>query len=231
MGNPSGEPIEDADLVGVGLTQLEIVAFGIGDLSGLEYCLDLTSIDLSDNAISDISALATLVQLETVVFQRNQISDLSSLSELLNIATLNVAENLLTEISPLNGLAALRILDLDDNEIESLASLENLTALREVGVANNLIEDARPLALNTGFGFSDSIDLLGNLLSKISVCESIPTLEDRGVVVLSDVICPGVIFGEVLDAQTGDPILCAVALPVGSLFTATIGPTGLDGEY
>ncbi len=223
---PAGEAINDTDLVGVGFTSLEIVGFGVDDLSGLKYCLDLTSVDFSDNLISDISPLASLEQLETVILERNQISALTPLSGLPNLTTLNAADNLVADLSPLSGLATLRVLTLDNNAIESIAPLEGLSGLREVGLANNLIQEVGPLVSNTGLGLVDTIDLLGNPLSDLSVCESIPALEARGVVVLSDGVCPGVIFGEVRDAQTGEPIPCAVVLPVGSLFTAALGATG-----
>ena len=105
ISKPVGEVINDTDLVGVGFTSLEIVGFGVDDLSGLEYCRDLTFIDFSDNLISDISPLASLEQLETVVLERNQISALTPLSGLPNLTTLNAADNLVADLSPLSGLA------------------------------------------------------------------------------------------------------------------------------
>jgi hypothetical protein len=141
---PEGEAINDTDLVGVGFTSLEIVGFGVDNLFGLEYCLDLISIDFSDNFISDISPLASLEQLETVILERNQISALTPLSGLPNLTTLNAAENLVADLSPLSGLTTLRVLTLDNNAIEAIALLEGLSGLREVGLADNLIQDAGP---------------------------------------------------------------------------------------
>ena len=65
-----------------GLTSLEAPERGITDLSGLEYCTNLTDLNLWDNRIRDISPLASLTNLTELWLYDNQISDISPLIDL-----------------------------------------------------------------------------------------------------------------------------------------------------
>ena len=55
LGKPAGEAITPAELAG--LTELSATMQSITDLSGIEYCANLTNLYLSYNQISDISPL------------------------------------------------------------------------------------------------------------------------------------------------------------------------------
>ena len=57
---PEG-PILDSDLVG--LDRLEPTGSNISDLSGIEYCTDLTILNLQENQLTDLSPLAGLTKL------------------------------------------------------------------------------------------------------------------------------------------------------------------------
>ena len=59
INKPTGD-IQQTDLVGTGFTTLEVESAGITDLTGLEYCTDLTELRFFDNQIRDVSALAEL---------------------------------------------------------------------------------------------------------------------------------------------------------------------------
>ncbi len=52
---------------------------GIADLSGIQYCVNLTYLDLGDNEITDISPLADLTNLIYLHLNDNEISDISPL--------------------------------------------------------------------------------------------------------------------------------------------------------
>jgi Leucine-rich repeat (LRR) protein len=58
-GKPSG-PLEPADLLKI--SSLNAQAANIANLSGLEYCQNLTELDLSWNRITDISTLTHLLR-------------------------------------------------------------------------------------------------------------------------------------------------------------------------
>ena len=63
IGKPTGK-IDEVDLVG--LTTLDAENRGISELSGLEYCTDLTWLNLNDNNISNLSPLTNLTGLQVV---------------------------------------------------------------------------------------------------------------------------------------------------------------------
>ena len=61
------------------LTELEAESSRIRNLSGLEYCTNLTHLNLVVNQISDISPLENLTNLTYLRLDANEISDISSL--------------------------------------------------------------------------------------------------------------------------------------------------------
>ena len=63
------------------LTELEAESSRIRNLSGLEYCTNLTRLNLVVNQISDISPLENLTSLTVLYLGKNQISDISPLVE------------------------------------------------------------------------------------------------------------------------------------------------------
>ncbi len=89
------------------LIELNAAAWGITDLSGLEYAVNLQSFDLGENQISDISPLADLVNLEKLALWRNRISDLSPIMHLANLGALILSENPIDDISPPRRFAPL----------------------------------------------------------------------------------------------------------------------------
>ena len=61
LGKNADDPITDLELAG--LSALYAAGAGISDLTGLEYCINLTGLILGGNQISDISPLANLTSL------------------------------------------------------------------------------------------------------------------------------------------------------------------------
>ncbi len=109
---------------------LELANFGINDLSGLEHCVNLTSLDLSSNHIISITKLSYLSLLEEVDLSYNGIYDLVSLTELTNLRTINLANNDIEDISPLFELDHLKYLDVTNNSIPA----HQINTLIEKGV-------------------------------------------------------------------------------------------------
>ncbi|MGA1874943.1 MAG: leucine-rich repeat domain-containing protein, partial [bacterium] len=142
---------------------------GIQDLTGLEICGSLTSLDLRGNQISDVSLLVHL-------------SDLTSL---------NLHQNFLADISPLMQLTDLRELILSSNRIVDLPPGLDLMKLACLDLHDNLIADLAPLNDYIGLGDGDTVNLQGNMLdlweASIDV-QNIRFLESRGVTVLHDPI-------------------------------------------
>jgi len=139
---------------------------GITDLSGIEYCTNLTWLELSRNQIRDVSPLASLTNL--TMLQLNSMG----------------FPNQIDDISPLSSLTNLTYLSLRSNEISDISPLASLTNLQWVSLYNNQISDISPLVENSGLGERDRV-LLGNNNLDLSEgsedLENIKILEERGV--------------------------------------------------
>ena len=93
---PTGA-ITDEDL----LTITRLSGTRIDDITGIEYCTNLTSLSLSYTNISDISPLSGLTNLAELLLRNSQISDISPLSDLVNLTTLSLSGNRIWNISTL----------------------------------------------------------------------------------------------------------------------------------
>ena len=71
------------------------------NLEGLQYAVNLQSLDLYKNQISDISALSGLTNLQSLDLGNNQLSDISPLSSLINLQRLYLDDNQISDVSPL----------------------------------------------------------------------------------------------------------------------------------
>ena len=112
----------------------------ITDLSGLEYCTNLTSLFLVANQISDLSPLSSLTSLTRLQLIRSQISDISPLSSLTNLTRLDLENNQISDISPLSSLTNLTYLDLENNQISDISPLLSLTKLDYLNLRGNNLD-------------------------------------------------------------------------------------------
>ena len=115
------KPLVEADVVN--LSTIEGKGMGIKDLTGLEKCRSLASLDLSKNQISNISALTNLANIQLLALSDNQIEDVSALA----------------------GVKALQYVELSNNKVKSIQALAAVTNLASVYLANNQIKDLSPL--------------------------------------------------------------------------------------
>ncbi len=160
LDKPAEEAIIPAELAG--LMVLHARELHINDLSGIEYCTNLSELYLHFNRISDISPLVSLTSLEKLSLYKNQISALSSLASLTNLSEL----------------------DLDVNQISDISTLASLTNLHILHLARNQISDLSPLLENSGLGEGDKVWLDDNnldLSEGSEDMENIRILEERGV--------------------------------------------------
>ena len=111
------EPLLEADLIH--LSTIKATNAGIKDLSGLEKCRALASLDLAGNEISDFSAI----------------------KDLKRIQYLNLAKNKIENIAPIAGLTALQYIELSNNRVKDLKPLEGLSNMRSLYLSNNRISD------------------------------------------------------------------------------------------
>ena len=229
LGKPAGEEITATELAD--LTMLWALFSDITDLTGLEYCTNLTELNIYGNQISDISPLSSLTNLSQLRLGGNQIGDISSLASLTNMILLYLGENQISDISPLSSLTNLTLLDLDGNQISDispLASLVNLNALslnenqiRDISplaslvniitlrLSDNQISDISPLVENSGLGEGDEVYLEDNNLDLSEGSDdmvNIRTLENRGVVVHYLIPTPTTFSLEVIPGQMEDSV-------------------------
>ena len=131
---PEG-PIYPSDLEG--LTSLDARERNIADLTGLEYCSNLSELQLWGNEISDISPLADLTNLTSLVLGDNQISDFLPLAGLTGLTSLSLHSNQISDISVLvdnNGLGEGDEVDLRWNPLSEQSINEYIPALEARGV-------------------------------------------------------------------------------------------------
>ncbi|GAH85565.1 unnamed protein product [marine sediment metagenome] len=114
IGKPEG-PIHASELEG--LSFLTASRRGVTDLTGLEYCTNITHLSLAYNQISDISPLASLINLTWLDLAYNQVSNISPLASLTNLTVLHLSYNQISNLSPLAFLTNLTWLHLGENQI------------------------------------------------------------------------------------------------------------------
>jgi Leucine-rich repeat (LRR) protein len=112
---------------------LELSGYNIRDLSGLEFCTNIVTLDLSNNLIHDITHVGYLHLLEELDLSFNQISQIDVLSELEYLKILDLSFNQIKDIRSLLGLNHLEYVNLVGNEIPK-SQIETLHKKRIVVV-------------------------------------------------------------------------------------------------
>lgn len=118
---------------------------GISDLTGLEYCTNLTYLHLIDNSISQIDELVGLAGLRDLNLQGNNIADISPLSSLGNLSILQLTGNPVSDLSDLASLDELIYLSISSIATADLQPLASLTTLEYLYAVNDNISDLLPL--------------------------------------------------------------------------------------
>lgn len=146
---------------------------GIRSIEGLQYAINLESLDLSENGIKDLTPLTNLKKLTYIELDRNMIGDLTPLSSLTNLIHLNIynndqiddmtaisnLENLewldlhwcnrgkrKVNVQPLGNITTLKMVNLESNLVEDISFAKRLTNLEVIGVGANHIVDMTPLS-------------------------------------------------------------------------------------
>ncbi len=152
LGMPNG-PLTNSDLER--LTDLIAIEENIEDLTGLEFAINLTTLDLGnvdepgpgDNKIRSLFPLKNLTNLTDLNLSGNFIndSDLRPLSRLTKLTKLNLANNRIGGIRLLNNLTNLTHLNLSGNDVRIISTLNNLTNLTHLNLSGNDVSNISPL--------------------------------------------------------------------------------------
>ena len=197
-----------------GLTNLEWLHLdynSISNLSPLSGLTNLRNLFLVGNSISNLSPLSGLTNLTGLDLRKNSISDIYPLSGLTNLAWLFLDYNSISDIYPLSGLTNLEWLNFHNNSISDIYPLSGLTNLGGLGFDNNSISDLSPLVKNAELGkrnlphLPDTVGVLRNPLSYLSLNTHRPALFDRGVRIYFDNQAHPALLKISGDNQTGAP--------------------------
>lgn len=195
----------------VNLEHLSLPNNRVTDLSALSGLEKLERLDLSGNPLSEVEALPTLPRLEVLAVSRtgvdlskvadqlhalrvldlgsNEIADVTWLQGLVDLERLYLDGNEITDVSPLGALSNLDVLDLSSNEVANLSALGGIAAPTALILDDNRIADLSPLLTVPGW-VGSHLSLRGNPLTASTLCEDLPGLEDRGVVIRGVDPCP-----------------------------------------
>jgi hypothetical protein len=145
-----------------------------GDLTGLEYLVNLTGFQANNSNITDADSatLAQLPNLTSLSLQNNNINDLSFLTVLTGLTALWLENNNVTDISALQNTSLLQTLSLANNVgISDFSALNSLDLLTDLNLENTGIGDLsvlinKPLVtLNLNSNQLQDLTLLGTLIS------------------------------------------------------------------
>lgn len=114
------------------LTYLDGAEYGIKDLTGLEYAVNLSGLYLYDNDIENISVLEKLPFVTSLTLWDNNISDISVLSKLPFLEYLDLDSNNISDVSPLSNITSLKSVWLSGNPATDISSLKTLTSLDDI---------------------------------------------------------------------------------------------------
>lgn len=98
---------------------LDVSGYGINDLSGIEYCTHITSLDLSANHLIDINEISNLVNLSELYLSGNAIGSIESLQPLRHLKYLDLSYNDIQDISVVKDLPAIAFINLTGNPLST----------------------------------------------------------------------------------------------------------------
>lgn len=127
------------------IASLELAGNQITDLSPLRGLRQLQLLILSSNRISEVTPLSTVPALQYIELSHNQVKDISSFAALTNLASVYLGYNQLTSLAGVTNLPRLVTLYAEHNALKSIAGVQNLRGLSSVSLSENRIEDVAPL--------------------------------------------------------------------------------------
>ena len=150
----NGKGMDISDLTGLekckALASLELAKNKIVKLDALKGLASLQYLNLADNQVADLSPLAGVMALQYLELSNNQVKDLAPLAGLTNLASLYCSNNQITSLDPLLKLPRLATLYVDGNQLTSLKGIGALSRLYSLSASGNAITDASPLDGLTG---------------------------------------------------------------------------------
>jgi internalin A len=138
----SDKPLTEADLGN--LSTIQGNGMDIADLSGLEKCVNLASLELAKNKISNLEPLKGLTKIQFLNLAGNKIEDIRPLSEIIALQYLELSGNHLKTVEPLKGLTNMASLYLSTNSISDITPVLGMKKLSSLYLDNNKIKSIPP---------------------------------------------------------------------------------------
>lgn len=172
------EPILAEDVAQI--STIQGVGMGIQDLTGLEHCRRLASLDLSGNEIASLKPLENLTELQYLNLDGNRIQDIAPIAGLIGLQYLELSNNLVRDIEPLKNLTRLNSLYLSDNQIMTIQPLLGMKKLWSLYLDYNGISDL------TGIGELENLSTLSLKNNQISDLAPLAPLNELGFLFLEN---------------------------------------------
>lgn len=147
MGKPTGDftvtEAESVTLLNVSREWQRYVSeeTTIHDIGGLEYFVNLESLDLSFHEVSDLTPLSGLQKLTSLSLSGNPINDIAPLAGLTNLKVLILTGCKAQDYAPLAKLVNLDFLMLDHATIADVSPLASLTKLKHLYLTGSPINN------------------------------------------------------------------------------------------
>ncbi|HSA76126.1 MAG TPA: hypothetical protein VLE02_01155 [Nitrosarchaeum sp.] len=117
----------------------------VSDISFLEGCNELTSLNLNFTDVTDITILGTLTSLTSLFLKKSKCRDFTALS-LLNLEELNLEDaKHFRHNSLLKEMSSLAFLNLSGTGITNITGLSKLSELRELNLAITRVSNISPI--------------------------------------------------------------------------------------
>jgi internalin A len=162
------KPITEADVAN--LSTIHAPGAQIKDLTGLEKCRSLASLDLAKNNITNIASLKELANVQYLNLADNQVEDISPLQGMKALQYIELSNNRVKEVSPLTSLTNLTSLYLSNNKVTDISPLLNLKRLWSLYLDNNGLQSIQGIATVTNLS---SLSLNKNRISDLSALEGL----------------------------------------------------------
>jgi len=165
------DPIFESDVKNISLIKGN--KMGIKDLTGLEKCKTLLSIDLSGNEITNLAPLAGLDRVQQLILNQNKISDLTPLATMKALQYIGIEGNQVKSLEPLKGLDRLSSFYATGNQIEDLSPLHGLPKLHTIQANQNKITKLDGI---NKLKWLDSLGLRDNQITDLKPLVGLPGL-------------------------------------------------------
>ncbi len=185
IGKPTGD-IYESDLTTIATVQNNwptSVASKIANLEGIQYCVNLKSLEILNNNVSDVSVLASLTYLQDLNIWYNNVSDITPIQNLTNIKKLYLDYDPIPKsnwafLKNWTWLEELGMggMGLINSDITFLSNFSNLTWLQIFNNSN--IDDLSPIASLTNL---EILLINGNKITDLSPLSKLVNLQDLNV--------------------------------------------------